>query len=85
MYKPQRKEYERDIVSQSDAKLVEARDASVWTKDKSTRASTFKQEINMYASTLGNSVGYLKNQYLGYSNRGLLRANIHLTIGKERL
>jgi hypothetical protein len=83
MYKPHRKEYERDIVSHSDVKLTTPRDPSVWKKINNESKKDFEHKI--ITGYKGNNwiKEYIELAYKEVKHE--LKANLHVTIGRRRL
>lgn len=70
------KQDERGMISRSDVVLVTPRDPEVWGRDG--RVKEAKKALSSQHAT-----NYLLERYL--KSQRYLRANLHLTIGRQRL
>lgn len=74
-------EYERDMVSQSDVVMAPPRDPEAWTNPTYNEDKQYKKERSTGSSQHG--ANYVLQSYLKNVNN--MKANIHLTVGRQRI
>lgn len=73
-----KQEYDRELTSHADVALIQPRDQESWTKDPLLK--DFKSKFD---GSSGRGTNYLIESYI--KEYPYLRANIKLTVGKQRL